>query len=214
MRLLTAPLDLIKIRLQLSPTAASTFSTFRGVLKNEGPFAFFKGNIAATYLWVTYAAVQFGVYRGMQGWLEDCNTGKGGGTNKACVHGIVFATVCCSFHLNPNPPTTAENYFPYRPLPPSTIAFLAGASAGLTATLATYPFDYIRTAFASNKQGGAQSIFSFMAGTYKRRGVGGFYAGVLPACYRYDQWRRMKWRRAKRRAKRVGGGRGGGLRVK
>ncbi|GMH65017.1 hypothetical protein TrRE_jg3195, partial [Triparma retinervis] len=51
-RLLTAPLDLIKIRLQLSPTAASTFSTFRGVLKNEGPFAFFKGNIAATYLWV------------------------------------------------------------------------------------------------------------------------------------------------------------------
>ena len=56
----------------------------------------------------------------------------------------------------------------------------------MTATLATYPFDYIRTAFASNKQGAGQSIFGFMKGAYMRRGVGGFYAGVLPACYRYE----------------------------
>lgn len=136
--------------MQLSPTATSTFSTVRTVFQSEGAFAFLKGNVAATYLWVTYAAVQFGVYRGVQGWLQDCEP---------------------------------EKYFPYHPLSPSTIAFVAGASAGLTATLATYPFDYMRTAFASNNKSGGRSMVKFVTGTLKTKGIGGFYAGVVPACY-------------------------------
>jgi len=75
-RLLTAPLDLLKIRLQLSPSPTTALKTVKEVWKNEGATAFFKGNIAATYLWVTYAAVQFGVYESVQGWLQDCEVGE------------------------------------------------------------------------------------------------------------------------------------------
>ena len=63
-RALTAPFDLVKIRLQLTPAScsATTVNTVKSVYKKEGPWAFFKGNVAATYLWVTYAAVQFTLY--------------------------------------------------------------------------------------------------------------------------------------------------------
>ena len=58
---------------------------------------------------------------------------------------------------------------------------MAGASAGLTATICTYPFDYIRTAFAANKEARSKSLLSFVARTYKKRGASGFYAGLSPA---------------------------------
>jgi solute carrier family 25 (mitochondrial thiamine pyrophosphate transporter), member 19 len=64
-RLLSAPFDLIKIRQQLSSSTSSSVGMVKSmqeIVRHEGPFALWKGNMAATYLWVSYAFVQFGIY--------------------------------------------------------------------------------------------------------------------------------------------------------
>lgn len=65
-RLLSAPFDVLKIRFQLQgPGEAkykSIFQAFNTVIKEEGVLALWKGNLSATYLWVTYMAVQFTMY--------------------------------------------------------------------------------------------------------------------------------------------------------
>ncbi len=64
-RLITAPLDLVKIRLQLnSPDTTAgglgIFSTIVKIVRTEGGVrSLFRGNLSATYLWIGYAAVQF-----------------------------------------------------------------------------------------------------------------------------------------------------------
>ena len=83
-RLLTAPLDLLKIRLQLTPNkkpppslktpapgSPSINTMLTTIHKNEGIPGFFKGNVAATYLWVTYAAIQFTIYSSTVQYLND-----------------------------------------------------------------------------------------------------------------------------------------------
>ena len=180
-RALTAPFDLVKIRLQLTPAScsATTVNTVKSVYKKEGPWAFFKGNVAATYLWVTYAAVQFTLYNKISNYLAGAEPGEG---ETGSPH-LRFASV----HRRAYPPShapdslAAENYFPYVSLNPSMIAFIAGASAGVTATLATYPLDYTRTAFASNKNRQSQSLAFFVKETFVKKGPMGFYAGVAPA---------------------------------
>ena len=68
-RIISAPFDVLKIRSQLevNDNKAMTGPTsivqgFRDIIKNEGFFALWKGNLSATYLWITYAIVQFTVY--------------------------------------------------------------------------------------------------------------------------------------------------------
>ena len=66
----TAPLDVLKIRLQLaSPSGSSipltTLSTFRSILKHEGALAFWKGNLPASAMYFTYSVLQFSTYRFM-----------------------------------------------------------------------------------------------------------------------------------------------------
>lgn len=53
-RLLTAPFDFIKIRIQLQTSNnkyVSMLQSFREVIKEEGFKSLWKGNISATYLW-------------------------------------------------------------------------------------------------------------------------------------------------------------------
>lgn len=68
-RIISAPFDVLKIRSQLQVDntksingAASVMQGFRDIIKNEGFFALWKGNLSATYLWITYAIVQFTAY--------------------------------------------------------------------------------------------------------------------------------------------------------
>lgn len=54
------------------------------------------------------------------------------------------------------------------------ILFLAGAGAGLSSTVATYPFDIMRTQFAL--QGNKQiypTIKSFVTDTFQKKGIAG-----------------------------------------
>jgi hypothetical protein len=73
-RTLTAPFDVIKIRYQLLvrnvADTPSMFHAFKNVVKEEGISALWKGNLAATYLWISYAVFQFGIYGMMKKKLE------------------------------------------------------------------------------------------------------------------------------------------------
>ena len=66
-RMVTAPLDLIRIRRQLAVgvvyPSETIWQTWKSVMREEGGVAaLYKGNLAAIYLWVGYAATQFAVY--------------------------------------------------------------------------------------------------------------------------------------------------------
>ena len=73
-RTLTAPFDVVKIRYQLLcaevTTTPSLYHAFEKIVKEEGILALWKGNISATYLWISYAVVQFGVYGMFKDYIE------------------------------------------------------------------------------------------------------------------------------------------------
>eukprot|EP01036_Dinobryon_divergens_P031471 gene31471-40871_t len=86
-RLISAPFDVLKIRFQmqyipvegLSHTNAkysSIFQALRLIVKEEGWFALWKGNLSATYLWISYAIVQFSVYGFLKRLCENLMTNK------------------------------------------------------------------------------------------------------------------------------------------
>ncbi|DAZ92567.1 TPA: hypothetical protein N0F65_012797 [Lagenidium giganteum] len=72
-RLIAAPLDLIKIRFQVqqapisgrAPDAkyVSFVQSLRSIHAEEGLRSFWRGNLSATALWVSYSGIQFGCYR-------------------------------------------------------------------------------------------------------------------------------------------------------
>ncbi len=126
-RFVIAPLDVIKIRLQLQPHGygetlprlSPTAPTYKGILPTmrtivvqEGIRGLWKGNIPAELLYLSYGAVQFLAYREFN---------------------VLISTV----HMDVSNPVRS---------------FLAGAAAGGVATSVTYPLDLLRTRFAA--QGG------------------------------------------------------------
>ncbi|OAA73497.1 Mitochondrial substrate carrier [Cordyceps fumosorosea ARSEF 2679] len=161
-RFVIAPLDVIKIRLQLqhrqfqpirsagtpavfAPAEATyqgTFATLRHILRNEGITAFWKGNVPAELLYVCYGASQFTAYRSV--------------------------TLLLQTQLPVKLPDAAES-------------FIAGAGAGAAATAVTYPLDLLRTRFAAQ---GTDKVYRGLAGAvaaiYKDEGPRGFFRGVAP----------------------------------
>ncbi|KAG7380904.1 hypothetical protein PHYPSEUDO_006674 [Phytophthora pseudosyringae] len=72
-RLVAAPLDLLKIRFQVQPAPiasghaetkyAGLLQAVRSIYAEEGLRSFWRGNLAASGLWVGYSALQFASYR-------------------------------------------------------------------------------------------------------------------------------------------------------
>lgn len=140
-RFCIAPLDVVKIRLQLQihslsdpsslaadrkgpgPTYKGTFSTMRAIIKEEGFTGLWKGNVPAELLYVTYGAVQFATYRSTTQALASLGSHT--------THG--------------------------RRLPASVESFIAGAVSGGAATTVTYPLDLLRTRFAAQ---GVEPVYS------------------------------------------------------
>lgn len=161
LRFIIAPLDVVKIRLQLQPSSLGpnplspsrnvqapyrgTFATVRHIFRNEGVTGFWKGNVPAELMYVCYASIQFGTYRSATILLQ---TGLPGA---------------------------------YR-LPDAAESFVAGASAGAVATSLTYPLDLLRTRFAAQ---GTQRVYSSMRGAvaeiWRDEGARGFFRGLTPA---------------------------------
>lgn len=66
----------------------------------------------------------------------------------------------------------------------SITAFVSGALAGVTATLATYPLDICRTNFAARSSKAApETMAGFVRHMYSRRGLRGLFAGIGPGLY-------------------------------
>ncbi|KAF8467724.1 mitochondrial carrier domain-containing protein [Kalaharituber pfeilii] len=167
-RFVIAPLDVVKIRLQLqhhasvitstvqfapsahaplqpvtnlgpSPVYRGIISTIRTIVVQEGFTALWKGNIPAELLYLTYGASQFLAFRQV--------------TRLVSASGL-------------DVPDPAKN-------------FAGGAVAGSVATTVTYPFDLLRTRFASQ---GTQKIYKSLLGSvqhiYKHEGPKGFFRGL------------------------------------
>jgi solute carrier family 25 thiamine pyrophosphate transporter 19 len=150
-RVAVAPLDVIKIRMQVQVEPVGGGGTlgagkYRGIaqcartiLKEEGARGLWAGTVPALFLWVPYTAVQFAAL----GEFKRVARENGGDPEK----------------------------------PP--LAFAGGAVAGATATVVTYPFDVMRTVLAA--QGSPrvyESLPAAAAGILKSRGPAGLYAGV------------------------------------
>ncbi|KAJ3263165.1 mitochondrial thiamine pyrophosphate transporter [Chytriomyces hyalinus] len=155
-RLVIAPLDVVKIRLQIQSSAKPILSaSFRNtrpppkytgiiqsmalIVREEGVKGLWKGNWPAEYLYLTYGAVQFLVYHEWQ-------------------------------------KSTAGL------LPETPRSFIGGAISGCVATFATYPLDLLRTRFAMQ---GASRIYTSLYGAcreiHQTEGIPGFYRGVWPS---------------------------------
>lgn len=158
-RFVIAPLDVVKIRLQLqshslsdplsqanlrgSPIYKGTLPTIRHIVAGEGVTGLWKGNVPAELMYISYAAVQFTTYR----------------------------SITMLLHRALGPST----------LPHSAESFVAGATAGAVATAATYPLDLLRTRFAA--QGNDRVYMSLLRAVREIRcdeGVGGFFRGLSP----------------------------------
>lgn len=155
-RFVVAPLDVVKIRLQLQPHSLSdplaplrdapaylgTVATLRHVVRHEGLSALWKGNVPAELMYVCYAAIQFTAYRTTAMFLHD---------------GLPMRI-----------PDWAES-------------FVAGAAAGATATSVTYPLDLLRTRFAAQ---GRRKVYASLRGAVhdirRDEGLRGFFRGVGP----------------------------------
>lgn len=151
-RFCIAPLDVLKIRLQLqihalpdpsssrtnvSQVQRGTIRTFKSILRDEGVTAFWKGNIPAELLYVAYGSAQFFAYRFMNQSLQ-------------------------SFSL-----------------PSVVTSFVSGAVAGAAATTVTYPLDLLRTRFAAQ---GPDKIYASLRSSLRDiardEGLVGFFRGL------------------------------------
>ncbi len=153
-RFCVAPLDVVKIRLQLQthpfsdqlshngtngPIYKGILSTLRAILRQEGITALWKGNIPAELLYVCYGGIQFTTYRSI---------------------------------------TQLQSRLPRR-LPPSAESFISGASAGAVATAATYPLDLLRTRFAAQgKEKVYTSLLASIRDIARHEGPRGFFQGL------------------------------------
>ncbi|KAH7086746.1 mitochondrial carrier domain-containing protein [Paraphoma chrysanthemicola] len=155
-RFVIAPLDVIKIRLQLQihslsdptsyrglqgPVYKGTLGTLKQILQQEGLTGLWKGNIPAELLYLTYGGVQFSAYTSFSHLLE----------------------------------TIPEPYT----LPNAAASFVSGAAAGAAATTVTYPLDLLRTRFAA--QGNDRvytSILSSVRSIAQHEGPKGFFRGL------------------------------------
>lgn len=139
-RLVVSPLDVIKIRIQLETKKTSIFNSFQTIIKEEGIRGFFKGNLSAEYLYITYSATQFLTFYEIDKQLEDSILNR------------------------------------------SSRSFISGASAGIIATVTTYPLDLLRTRFAAQHQSNVySSLIQAITQIKQKEGFSGFYRGVIPA---------------------------------
>ncbi|KPM35629.1 Mitochondrial thiamine pyrophosphate carrier 1 [Neonectria ditissima] len=156
MSFVVAPLDVVKIRLQLQPHSLSdpllplreapayrgAVSTLKHILKHEGFTGLWKGNVPAELMYVCYAAIQFTTYRTTTLFLQR------------------------SFHKR---------------LPDAAESFIAGATSGAMATSLTYPLDLLRTRFAAQ---GRQQIYPSLRHAIweikRDEGWRGFFRGIGP----------------------------------
>jgi solute carrier family 25 thiamine pyrophosphate transporter 19 len=153
--------------------------------KEGGVRSLFRGNVAASYLWMGYSVSQFWIY---------------GQTSKYLQKQYALWNAQQQFP-NPNESNIMMSTS-------CAISFASGAIAGVCATIITYPFDLCRTVFAARgifpipasnvtwskhttelaklrhehfiHRRPPRTIQEFARDMYNRKGIRGFYAGSVP----------------------------------
>lgn len=157
-----APLDVVKIRLQLQthslsdplshqhirgPIYKGTLPTIKTILATEGITGLWKGNVPAELMYISYSAIQFTTYRSTTQLLR---------------------------RLVGEHNTT---------IPDALESFVAGATAGAVATATTYPLDLLRTRFAA--QGHEDRVYTSLLRALvdikRDEGLRGFFRGLTPS---------------------------------
>ena len=141
-RVCVAPLDVVKIRLQVQLEAGAA-GKYRGlthavstILREEGVRAMWAGTTPALLLWVPYTAIQFTVLNAFKDAADEWERARPGSTRGVPMN------------------------------------FIGGAVAGSAATVVTYPFDVIRTLLASQGHPKVyKGILDAAAGVARERGV-------------------------------------------
>eukprot|EP01084_Bolivina_argentea_P028321 52661_1 len=94
-RIIIAPLDVVKIRLQLEsspgkriPVFSGMWPMFKTVFQEEGFISLWRGNSAAMVLWAGYDAAQFSIYGTMLRNLETLGAGNSKSMNHFIAGGI------------------------------------------------------------------------------------------------------------------------------
>ncbi|KAF2427593.1 mitochondrial deoxynucleotide carrier [Tothia fuscella] len=158
-RFCVAPLDVVKIRLQLQihslsdslshhgvrePVYKGISGTLKQILCEEGLTALWKGNVPAEGLYLSYCALQFVTYSSAS---------------------RVLSSDTLPWKLNP-----------------SAVSFIAGAFAGTVATTTTYPLDLLRTRFAAQgTEKVYKGLFSGIQMIQANEGMKGFFRGLTAA---------------------------------
>ncbi|XP_041000903.1 mitochondrial thiamine diphosphate carrier 2-like isoform X2 [Juglans microcarpa x Juglans regia] len=161
-RMVTSPLDVIKIRfqVQLEPTSSwamlpsnwsgtskytGMFQATKDILREEGLAGFWRGNVPALLMVMPYTAIQFTVQHKLKTFAA--------GSSKTEDH----------IRLSPY------------------LSYVSGSLAGCAATVGSYPFDLLRTILASQ---GEPKVYpnmkSALVDIVRTRGFRGLYAGLLP----------------------------------
>ncbi|MES1902509.1 MAG: hypothetical protein MHPSP_001351 [Paramarteilia canceri] len=154
-RLVTNPLDLVKIRFQLQAEPISknvnhlaTNSKYTGlgqafkqIYKEEGFMGYYKGHMNGQLLSISCSIVQYGTYE----------------VTSRLLYQIFGMT---NNHIN---------------------SFFAGYASAFNAILVCYPFDILRTRFSSQPSFYYKSNFHAAQDIFRADGIRGFYKGLVPA---------------------------------
>lgn len=148
-RFVIAPIDIVKIRLQLHGDPQkyrSVSSTVISIIKNEGIKAFWKGNLPAEIMYVVYGGAQFTAFTTISNLAENLRSNNASESSEMAK---TFQSI--------------------------TI----GALSGCIATCTSYPFDLLRTRLASNDSKGFNSMIEETLSIFKKNGILGFFSGSL-----------------------------------
>lgn len=158
-RMVTAPLDLIRIRRQLNLADPSLWHTMQEIYHTEGGLvALYRGNMAAILLWMGYSAVQFSVYHQVKAALPDQHSQNwhsfvAGGMAGLCALLVTYPLDVCRTSL------VAD-----------------GIRSRIVSTSSLGDPLPLQTRYTSTT-----TMTSFARQLYANKGLSGFYAGVGPA---------------------------------
>ncbi|KAG0369061.1 mitochondrial thiamine pyrophosphate transporter [Gamsiella multidivaricata] len=205
-RFVIAPLDVVKIRLQMQtqrkelstilkikagatgdasaigsiakqqPKYRGMFSGMATIVREEGIRGLWKGNMAAEYLYLTYSGIQFLVYQQSKVLLN--RTAELTAQRALTVRSVGAGTTPTSGSVLAAPLSAIS----VMTNSSAVQSFIAGANAGIVATACTYPFDLLRTRFAVQRDVKVYTgIVQACRHIYRADGIQGFYRGMSPA---------------------------------
>jgi solute carrier family 25 (mitochondrial thiamine pyrophosphate transporter), member 19 len=183
-RMATAPLDLIRIRRQLTPRtlypSESITETWRKIVLNEGGIAaLFRGNVSAIYLWIGYAAVQFSLYSRTRVVLEQQLDPQGKYPTATSFLSGALAGTCAT--LATYPFDLCRTTFAARGIESASSLSLSPQPIPFSSLVeptfpSAAPVTTTNTTISPPK-----TMTGFSVQLYRQKGIRGFYVGAGPA---------------------------------